>query len=84
MQDLVQGSISGHVARHAAFIFATMLFQTLHVPGARQHAALATLALQMAMVLWLIRGEMRHPLAALGGTGSPETGIPASNRMGLE
>jgi putative MATE family efflux protein len=30
MQDLTQGSIVGHVARYAAFIFATMLFQTLY------------------------------------------------------
>lgn len=30
MHDLTQGSIVGHVARYAAFIFATMLFQTLY------------------------------------------------------
>jgi putative MATE family efflux protein len=30
MQDLTQGSIPAHVARFAAFIFATMMFQTLY------------------------------------------------------
>src|SRR5688572_25819734 len=30
MQDLTQGSIPAHLARFAAFIFATMLFQTLY------------------------------------------------------
>ena len=30
MQDLTQGSIPAHIARFAAFIFATMLFQTLY------------------------------------------------------
>ncbi len=30
MQDLTTGSIAGHVARYAAFIFLTMLFQTLY------------------------------------------------------
>jgi putative MATE family efflux protein len=30
MHDLTQGSIAGHVARYAAFIFATLLVQTLY------------------------------------------------------
>ena len=30
MQDLTQGSIPAHIARFAAFIFFTMLFQTLY------------------------------------------------------
>jgi putative MATE family efflux protein len=30
MQDLTQGAVAGHIARFAAFIFATMLFQTLY------------------------------------------------------
>lgn len=30
MNDLTRGSIAGHVARYAAFIFVTMLFQTLY------------------------------------------------------
>ena len=30
MHDLTHGSVIGHVARYAAFIFATMLFQTLY------------------------------------------------------
>jgi Na+-driven multidrug efflux pump len=44
VHDLTKGSIAGHVARYAAFIFLTTLFQAVFLPGMAVSFALAPIA----------------------------------------